>query len=324
MKRQFIMKTILIIAFAATVILPASADGKSALAENLSTPEKCLAVFGNPKADSIQRRAAFRLLLEGRNADTVLKSGIQDADTAIRRRSIYELFRKKGDGAFEQLKGAVREPDRQTAALLLGCAQRIKDKLKSRELITLISKQSPVREVRRAAVRIIDFPYYRKVALLRDNPTHDHEVITVKSIPLASAGWKFRPDPLENGHHKGWFKPEFNDAKWKSLQIGFWEKQGYDGYDGMGWYRFRFTMPAKIDCNAVEIHFGAVDESAWVWLNGKYAGQHDVGPAGWNRPFDLDITNEIKWGGENQLTVRVEDTVTAGGIWKPVQINILK
>ena len=74
----------------------------------------------------------------------------------------------------------------------------------------------------------------------------------------------------------------------------------------------------------MEIHFGAVDESAWVWLNGKYAGQHDVGPAGWDRPFDLDITNEVKWGGENQLTVRVEDTKAVGGIWKPVKINIVK
>ena len=160
--------------------------------------------------------------------------------------------------------------------------------------------------------------------LLRDNPTHDHEVVTIKSIPLAETGWKFRPDPMENGHHKGWFKPEFNDAKWKKLKIGFWEKQGYEGYDGIAWYRFRFTMPEKMDCNAVEIHFGAVDESAWVWLNGKYVGQHDIGPAGWDRPFDLDITNEVKWGGENQLTVRVEDTMAAGGIWKPVTINIVR
>ena len=59
-------------------------------------------------------------------------------------------------------------------------------------------------------------------------------------------------------------------------------------------------------------------------MNGKYVGQHDVGPSGWNMPFDLDITQEIRWGGENQLTVRVEDTMAAGGIWKPVKINIVK
>ena len=56
----------------------------------------------------------------------------------------------------------------------------------------------------------------------------------------------------------------------------------------------------------------------------EYIGQHVVGPAGWNRPFYLDITQEVKWGEENQLTVRVEDTVKAGGIWKPVSIEFLK
>ena len=316
------MKKLYLIALA--FVMNAAVEAGSPLTERLSTPEKCLAVFGNRDADSVLRRAAFRTLLESRHADTILQSGIQDADPAIRSRSIYECFQRKGDGAYDLLKGAVRESDPQTAALLLSCVQRFKDKIKSRELITLLSKQSPVREVRRAAVRIIDFPYYRKVALLRDNPTHDHEVITVKSIPLAQTGWKFRPDPMENGHHKGWFDPEFDDAKWKKISLKVWEKQGYYGYDGIAWYRFRFTMPEKNDCNAVEIHFGAVDESAWVWLNGKYVGQHDIGPAGWDRPFDLDITNEVKWGSENQLTVRVEDTMAAGGIWKPVKINIVK
>ncbi|MBQ6598006.1 MAG: hypothetical protein IJH79_10690, partial [Lentisphaeria bacterium] len=59
-------------------------------------------------------------------------------------------------------------------------------------------------------------------------------------------------------------------------------------------------------------------------LNGKYVGQHDAGLIGWDKPFDLNITDEINWGGENVLAVRVEDTVAAGGIWKPVVINLVK
>ena len=320
------MKKLHFLLFVSAVVLTAIAEteGATPWTEQLSTHEKCLTAFQNPQTDSILRRKAFRILLESPHADTILQSGIHDADTAIRCRSIYEWFRKKGDDAFAQLKEAVRESDPQAATLLLNCAQRFKDNDKSRELITLLSKQSPVLEVRRAAIRIIDFPYYRKVTLLRDNPTHDHEVVTIKSIPLEQTGWRFRPDPMEDGHHKGWFNQDFDDAKWTELHIGAWEKQGFDDYDGIAWYRFRFTMPEKIDCNAVEIHFGAVDESAWVWLNGKYVGQHDIGPAGWDRPFDLDITQEINWNGENQLSVRVEDTMAAGGIWKEVIINIVK
>ena len=83
-------------------------------------------------------------------------------------------------------------------------------------------------------------------------------------------------------------------------------------------------MPQKMDCNAVELAFGAVDESAWVWLNGVYLGSHDIGPDGWNTAFALDCTKEVRWGEENVLVVRVLDTAQAGGIWKPIHVEILK
>ena len=40
--------------------------------------------------------------------------------------------------------------------------------------------------------------------------------------------------------------------------------------------------------------------------------------------FKLDITKEVKWGAENVLVVRVEDTEGAGGIWKPVTVEVVK
>jgi hypothetical protein len=67
-----------------------------------------------------------------------------------------------------------------------------------------------------------------------------------------------------------------------------------------------------------------VDESAWVWLNGEFAGEHDQGPSGWDTPFRLDVTDGLNWGGANQLTVRVLNSAMAGGIWKPVSIVILE
>ena len=83
-------------------------------------------------------------------------------------------------------------------------------------------------------------------------------------------------------------------------------------------------MPEKVECNAVELAFTAVDESAWVWLNGVYLGSHDIGPSGWNTPFALDCRKEIRWGEENILVVRVLDTAVDGGIFKPVHVEILK
>jgi len=83
-------------------------------------------------------------------------------------------------------------------------------------------------------------------------------------------------------------------------------------------------MPTKPDCSAVELQFGGVDESAWVWLNGVYLGEHDVGHEGYKTPFRLSATREIVWGGRNVLAVRVLDTRQGGGIHGPISVEILK
>ena len=74
----------------------------------------------------------------------------------------------------------------------------------------------------------------------------------------------------------------------------------------------------------VQLDFQAVDESTWVWINGEYAGEHDLGPDGWQKPFRIDATGQLNWGGRNQLTVRVLNTAMAGGIWKPVSVVVLE
>jgi hypothetical protein len=36
------------------------------------------------------------------------------------------------------------------------------------------------------------------------------------------------------------------------------------------------------------------------------------------------VTHELKWGQKNQITVRVYDSAYAGGIWKPVSVQVLQ
>lgn len=283
-------------------------------------------VFVNDKAaPAAIRRKAFRILAASKEyASSVLSSGISDKDPVIRGYVYYSLMKQNKNTVYELLKKAVAEPDERAASILLSCAETFPDKEKSMELLKLLLKSSPVLRVRRAAFRIVDFPYFLETRRLKDDPTHDHEVVTVKSIRLPLEGWSFRVDPGEDGHHKNYYGVNFNDSRWKKLRIGAWEEQGYPGYDGVAWYRIKFKMPAKIDSNAVELVFGAVDESAWIWLNGEYVGQHDIGTVGWDKTFAVDVTKQIRWGGENVLAVRVEDTAQAGGIWKPVGIDVLK
>ena len=96
--------------------------------------------------------------------------------------------------------------------------------------------------------------------------------------------------------------------------------QGYPAYSGPAWYRVRFRIPSSAAGRKLLLYFGAADESAWVWVNGQYAGEHDVGPEGWNKRFAIDITKLTQPGQDNLIAVRVLDRQMAGGLWKSVTL----
>ena len=66
-------------------------------------------------------------------------------------------------------------------------------------------------------------------------------------------------------------------------------------------YQKRFTLPENFIKSRVILHFGAVDQYASVFLNGKEIGEH----AGGYESFSFDITDAIM--SENELTVYVFD-----------------
>ncbi|NEW81448.1 MAG: hypothetical protein GZ094_03675 [Mariniphaga sp.] len=125
--------------------------------------------------------------------------------------------------------------------------------------------------------------------------------------------WKFI-----TGDSTAYSDPAFNDTKWKILGVdSYWEKQGYQNYDGIGWYRTRVVIPSsfKLDnqlFKSVRISLGKIDDSDDTYLNGQRIG----GATGWDTqrvyavPFDL-----IRWDQENIIAVRVNDLSGNGGMW---------
>ena len=86
-------------------------------------------------------------------------------------------------------------------------------------------------------------------------------------------------------------------------------------------YDKRFTLPEGFDKKSVLLHFGAVDQIAYVYLNNSFVGEHEGGYL----PFEFDVTPYL-CKGENILTVEVEDTLDVelaygkqtykrGGMW---------
>jgi hypothetical protein len=74
------------------------------------------------------------------------------------------------------------------------------------------------------------------------------------------------------------------------------------------WYRRAFTVPAAWQGRQVQLHFGAVDWEATVYVNGQQVGQHRGG----YDAFSFDITAQLREG-ENELIVGVYDPTDAGG-----------
>ncbi len=280
----------------------------------------CLCCFCLP-ANQIEQRRDFRKILDKKDTATIRKH-LGDRDPQIRMAALNYLYEQDAANAAGALKKALQDeysPIRMMALKRLG-------RMSDPEITGLIEKMAlndPDNAIRQRATGL-SWPFKRENRLLRDDPSWDYEIVTVKSFAIPEDNWKFITDPKSEGHRKDFYQDKFNDQSWKPIKVGHWEGQGWPDYDGYAWYRIHFKMPDKIESNAVELHFESVDESAWVWMNGVYLGKHDIGLAGWNKPFRLDTTKEIKWGQENILTVRVLDRADGGGIWKPVNVDILK
>ena len=168
-------------------------------------------------------------------------------------------------------------------------------------------------------------PYVPRAASTRtysDNETFGDLMATHRVIlDLPVAGWRFRTDPADAGAKEKWHRVDLDEKGWNGIEIKrFWEEQGWAGYDGVGWYRLSFEMPAPPPARPLLLVVGAADESATVWVNDRRIGVHDIGPdAGWLKRFRMDITSALRVG-KNQITFRVVDTTGAGGLWKSIKI----
>jgi beta-galactosidase/beta-glucuronidase len=76
---------------------------------------------------------------------------------------------------------------------------------------------------------------------------------------------------------------------------------GDTGFHSLAWYERSFTL-LPTDGHTL-LHFGAVDYSARVWINHHLVAEHEGG----HTPFTADISGAMAAGGEQLLTVRVED-----------------
>ncbi len=135
----------------------------------------------------------------------------------------------------------------------------------------------------------------------------------------ADQKWKFALGDPANAQ-----APGFNDAGWRILDLPHdWSIEGNfdskcstggaEGFlpEGIGWYRYSFMVPANWQGRKVTIEFDGVYMNAQVWLNGVPLGSHPYGYTG----FCLDLTPQLKFGGNNIVAVRVDNSEQKNSRW---------
>ena len=134
-------------------------------------------------------------------------------------------------------------------------------------------------------------------------------------VPL-DGRWQFAFDPENRGLSSGWFRPDYSDAPWRTVNVPLpWDLYdtpdfaGSDGrrygkgsafYDGYAWYRTRFAASPDWKKRFVKLNFLGVNYKAWVYVNGHLVGTHEGG----HTPFSLTVSPYLEKG-DNVVAVRV-------------------
>lgn len=117
-----------------------------------------------------------------------------------------------------------------------------------------------------------------------------------------NTGWAFYRGDVEEGH-----KTDLNDSGWipavipHIMQLETKHCGGNSIYDGIGWYRRYFKLPAKYKDKRVVVSFEGVMTNCDVYLNEEKITTHHGGYMG----FVADLTDRVDWDGNNVLAVRV-------------------
>jgi beta-galactosidase len=177
------------------------------------------------------------------------------------------------------------------------------------------------------AAASLTFPLHGLAAV---TPTREHI--------LLDANWKFHlgddwPNALDlakAGASHGPAAMRFNDDSWRTINLphdwvielpfdktadlshGF--KPVGPGFpeNSIGWYRRTFELPKMDAGKRVWLTFDGVFRDATVWVNGWYVTHHESG----YYPFREDITDVVKFGDKNLITVRVDASKFEGWFYE--------
>jgi beta-galactosidase len=126
------------------------------------------------------------------------------------------------------------------------------------------------------------------------------------------ADWKFIRKDVPSAQ-----SPQFDDSAWVNVstphtyndidtfnRIISHSSGQLGAYMGIAWYRKHFTIPPDLQGRKVFIEFEGMRQAGDIFLNGKEIGLYENGV----NPYGIDITDNVNYGTENVLAVRVDNS----------------
>lgn len=170
------------------------------------------------------------------------------------------------------------------------------------------------------AVRVYDGGGIGGIVWGRNNIT----VYNEKHVPEISLSgtWKFH-----QGDDPEWKNQNLNDRDWENINVpAFWCSIGLKNYDGIGWYRKTFTVPAEYRNERLILLLGEIDDLDETYINGQLVGklgqiQDDYSKTQihhnnrWESRTYYIPSSILNLNGENTIAVRVYDGMQFGGIY---------
>jgi len=132
------------------------------------------------------------------------------------------------------------------------------------------------------------------------------------------------------GYGDGAAASGFDDRAWRKLSLphdwavelpfdpkgsyshGFRKMGPHFPETSVGWYRKRFDVPASDVGRKIYIQFDGIFRDSQVWINGYYLGRQTSGYTA----ARYNLTDYLKYGGENVVAVRVDATMEEGWFYE--------
>ena len=137
---------------------------------------------------------------------------------------------------------------------------------------------------------------------MNDRPMHPRPQLVREGRESLDGDWEFAFDRDARWREPG--EPVFE----RQIRVPFAPETPLSGiaeesYTRACWYRRRVPSPPLAAGERLRLHFGAVDWSASVFVNGRLVAQHEGGYT----PFEADVTAFARAGSALEIVVRAED-----------------